>query len=143
MDPRSIGSPELVEHMLEVCATLGRTQGPRFAVFYGCMYYGLMRPSEVAALTERACELPPDGWGWLTITDAFTTVGRPYTDDGTVHEHRGLKGRTKGRPNARARKPARRVPVPPELVTMLREHMSRFGTGPDGRIFRSGQGNPV
>ncbi len=26
---------------------------------------------------------------------------------------------------------------------MLREHIARFGTGPDGRIFRSEQDNPV
>lgn len=132
IDPRAIGSPELVEHMLDVCATIGTTQGPRFRAFYGCMYHGLMRPSEVAALTVGACELPAEGWGWLTISDASITVGRAYTDDGLAHEHRGLKGRTRGRPNARARKPTRRVPIPPELVTMLREHIARFGTGPDG-----------
>ena len=70
IDPRAIGSPELVEHMLDVCATIGTTQGPRFRAFYGCMYHGLMRPSEVAALTVGACELPAEGWGWLTISDA-------------------------------------------------------------------------
>jgi hypothetical protein len=26
---------------------------------------------------------------------------------------------------------------------MLREHIARFGAGPDGRIFRSGRDNPV
>jgi integrase len=143
VDPRSIGSPRLVESMLDMCGTVGTTQGARFRAFFGCMYYGLMRPSEVAALTVGACDLPAEGWGWLTISDASTTVGRAYTDDGQVHEHRGVKGRTRGRPNPRARKPSRRVPVPPELVVMLREHIARFGTGPDGRIFRSEQGNPV
>ena len=35
-----------------------------------------------------------------------------------IHEHRGLKGRNKGRPSSdpRARRPTRRVPIPPELV---------------------------
>jgi integrase len=143
LDPRSIGGPELVEHMLDVCGTIGATQGPRFRAFFGCMYHGLMRPSEVAALTVGACELPEDGWGWLTISDASTTAGKQFTDSGQVHEHRGLKGRTRGRPTARARKPSRRVPIPPELVTMLRDHISSFGAGPDGRIFRSRQGNPL
>ena len=57
----------------------------------------------------------------------------------------GLKGRTKGRPPSgrRARRPARRVPVPPELVILLRGHLERYGTGPDGRLFRSQGGNPL
>jgi hypothetical protein len=33
----------------------------------------------------------------------------------------------------RARKATRRVPIPPELVAMLRAHLEQFGTGPDGR----------
>jgi integrase len=143
LDPRSIGGPELVEHMLDVCGTIGATQGPRFRAFYGCMYHGLMRPSEVAALTVAACELPSEGWGWLTISDATVSAGRFFTDDGLVHEHRGLKGRTRGSPSTRARKPSRRVPIPPELVAMLREHVAEWGTSPEGRIFRSRQGNPI
>jgi len=143
LDYRAIGSPELVESMIETCRTLGTTQGARFRAFYGCMYFSMMRPSEVAALTLSACELPEDGWGWLTIADASPTAGRAYTDDGQAHEHRGLKGRTRGRPSTRARKPSRRIPAPPELVATLREHIARFGVGPDGRIFRSERGNPV
>ena len=144
LDYRTIGSPELVESMIETCRTLGTTQGARFRAFYGCMYFSMMRPSEVAALTLSACELPEDGWGWLTIADASTTAGRAYTDDGLTHEHRGLKGRTRGRPGTRARKPSRRIPAPPELVAMLREHIARFGVGP-GRArlsFRARQPDP-
>ena len=51
--------------------------------------------------------------------------------------------RTRGRPGTRARKPSRRIPAPPELAAMLREHIARFGAGPDGRIFRSERGNPI
>jgi integrase len=83
--------------------------------------------------------------GRLTFTDSNTAAGKAFTDDGQVHEHRGLKGRTKGRPpgGRRARRPARQVPVPPELVTLLRDHLERYGTGPDGRLFRSENGNPL
>ncbi len=83
--------------------------------------------------------------GHLTFTDSSPAAGRAFTDDGKVHEHRGLKGRTKGRPNidARSRRPARRVPIPPELVALLREHIARSGAGPGGRLFRSQNGNPV
>ena len=75
-------------------------------------------------MTLSACELPEDGWGWLTIADASTTAGRAYTDNGLTHEHRGLKGRTRGRPGTRARKPSRRIPAPPELVAMLPDLVS-------------------
>src|SRR5690349_8579520 len=65
-------------------------------------------------------------------------------DDGRTHEHRGLKGRTRGRPSRdpRACRPTRRVPIPPELVDLLCAHLEQFGTGQDGRLFRSENGNP-
>jgi integrase len=107
------------------------------------MFYAMMRPSEVAALTRSGCELPAQGWGHLTFADSSPSAGRAYTDDGQMHEHRGLKGRTRGRPTTGTRKAARRVPVPPELVVMLREHLDLFGTAPDGRLFRSENGNPI
>lgn len=113
--------------------------------FYGCMFYAMMRPSEVAALTEEGCYLPETGWGHLTFADASPAAGRAFTDDGKVHEHRGLKGRNKGRPNisSRGRRAARRVPIPPALVALLREYIKRFGVAPDGRVFRSENGNPL
>jgi len=140
-----VGSPALVAEMLAACGRVGRRQGPRFAAFYGCMYYAMMRPSEVGALTRSGCYLPDHGWGHLTFADASPTPGKAYTDDGRSHEHRGLKGRTRGRPSRdpRARKPTRRVPIPPELVALLRAHLEQFGTGPDGRLFRSENGNPI
>jgi integrase len=131
--------------MLVGCSYVGQTQGPRFVAFYGCMYYAMMRPSEVVALTTNGCYLPGEGWGHLTFADSSPAPGRAFTDDGKVHEHRGLKGRNKGRPNvdARARRPIRRVPIPPELVVLLREHLARFDAGRDGRLFRSENGNPI
>jgi integrase len=143
LDPRAVGSPALVADMIKACGTVGRRQGPRFQAFYGCMFYALMRPSEVAALTKTSCHLPEQGWGHLTFADASPAAGRAYTDDGQVHEHRGLKGRTKGRPTPSARRPVRKVPVPPELVHLLRAHLETYGTAPDGRVFRSENGNPI
>ena len=34
----------------------------------------------------------------------------------------------------------RRVPIPPELVTLLRKHIDQYGTAPDGRLFRTYRG---
>ena len=129
--------------MLKACATVGKRQGPRFQAFYGCMFYALMRPSEVAALTRQGCHLPGSGWGHLIFADSSPAPGRAYTDDGQVHEHRGLKGRTKGRPAPSARRPVRKVPIPPELVELLRGHIEQFGVAQDGRLFRSENGNPI
>jgi integrase len=143
LDPRAVASPALAAAMLDACGTIGKRQGQRFRAFYGCMFYALMRPSEVAALTREACHLPGTGWGYLIFADASPAPGRAYTDDGQVHEHRGLKGRTKGRPTPRARRPVRKVPIPPELVELLRAHIETFGTAPDGRLFRSENGNPL
>jgi integrase len=145
IDPRSVGTPALIAGMLTACSYVGLRQGPRFAAFFACMYYAMMRPAEVAALTIDGCHLPAQGWGQLTFADSSPAAGKAFTDDGQVHEHRGLKGRTRGRPatDRRARRPARRVPIPPELVALLREHIERYGTGPDGRLFRSENGNPI
>ncbi|TMZ64836.1 hypothetical protein EMG21_29160, partial [Klebsiella pneumoniae] len=70
-----------------------------------------------------------------TSRSAFSAPGRQWTNDGAVHEERGLKGR--------GRRASRTVPIPPVLVGMLREHLRQFGIGMDGRLFRSEQGNPI
>jgi len=140
-----VGSPALIADILTACSYVGTRQGPRFVAFYGCMYYAMMRPSEVAALTREGCHLPEQGWGCLVFADASTAAGRAFTDDGKVHEHRGLKGRTRARgaSGPQSRRPVRKVPIPPELVGLLRAHVAEFGTGQDGLLFRSEQGNPI
>jgi integrase len=147
VDPRSVGSPELVAFMLVAASYVGRRQGPRFVAFFGCMFYAMMRPAEVTSLTEYGCVLPQTGWGRLIFSDSSPAAGRDFTDTGRVHEERGLKGRdrqTSARTRtARARRATRNVPIPPELVALLREHIQRFGTGPGGRLFRSESGNPI
>jgi integrase len=135
VDPRSVGSPQLVADMLTVATYVGVRQGPRFAAFFGCMFYGLMRPAEVARLTKASCYLPEKGWGVLTFGDSAPAPGREWTDSGDVHEERGLKGRS--------RRAVRKVPIPPELIHLLREHVERFGTAPDGRLFRSERGGLI
>jgi len=47
----------------------------------------------------------------------------------TTHEERGLKHR--------AKTDTRRVPIPPDLLTIVGEHLAEFGTAPDGRLFRT------
>lgn len=54
---------------------------------------------------------------------------------GTSHEERQLKHW--------AKKIARPVPIPPELVRLLRRHLDEHGTAPDGRLFSGGRGGPL
>ena len=37
----------------------------------------------------------------------------------------------------------RHVPIPPELVGVLRAHIDRYGIAADGRLFRQSNGNVV
>jgi integrase len=147
VDPRSVGSAELVALMLTYASYVGRRQGPRFVAFFGCMFYAMMRPAEVTSLGEDGCHLPDTGWGRLIFSESSPAAGREFTDDGRVHEDRGLKGRdrqARARTRAaRARRATRNVPIPPALVRLLREHIEMFGTGPGGRLFRSENGNPI
>ena len=123
VDPRAVGSPALVAPMLEACGTIGKRQGPRFRAFYGCMFYALMRPSEVAALTREGCHLPETGWGHLIFADSSPAAGqglhrrrpgpraprpqRPH--QGQAHPE-GPQARPEGPDPARARRaPARRT----------------------------------
>ncbi len=54
---------------------------------------------------------------------------REWTGDGEVHETR--------RPKGGPRNAIRRVPIPPVLVQMIREHVGQFGTAPEGRLSRT------
>ena len=118
--------------LIAAIATTGRTQGPRLAALYGCMYYAMLRPSEAASLLLDECDLPEHGWGRLEFSEVSSAAGRDWTDDGQVHETRKPKG---GPRNA-----VRRVAIPPVLVRMLREHVQVHGTAPDGRLFRTYRG---
>ncbi|TYK53073.1 tyrosine-type recombinase/integrase [Actinomadura decatromicini] len=129
IDPRVVGSPEQIRRLLTAVEAVGRTQGPRFVAFFACMYYGMLRPAEVSHLREQDCRLPSTGWGLLLLEKNSPAAGKAFTDDGETHDERGLKGR--------GHKDVRPVPIPPELVAILRAHIEVFGTGPGGLLFRS------
>jgi integrase len=132
VDRRRVANPAQMRALLEAIRSTGKTQGPRLVALYGCMYYGMLRPSEAASLMLTECTLPERGWGLLEFSEVRSAAGRQWTDDGEVHEKRKPKG---GPRNA-----IRRAPIPPELVRLLQEHMDQFGTAPDGRLFRTYRG---
>ncbi|POM25236.1 uroporphyrinogen-III synthase [Actinomadura rubteroloni] len=129
IDQRRVPNPNQVAALLDAIGDVGKTQGPRLVALFGCMYYGMMRPSEAVYLRRDNCvSLPATGWGTLELERVMSAAGKQWTDDGEVHEERGLKGRAEG-----TRRP---VPIPPELVTLLMAHLDAYGTAADGRLFR-------
>lgn len=110
-------------------------RGPRLAAMFACMYFGGLRPAEEVDLRQGDCELPSTGWGRLYVANTASEVGRRFTDTGRRHDQRGLKHRPD--------KEVRPVPIPPELVKILRAHIAEFGVAPDGRLFRQPSGAVV
>ena len=66
------------------------------------------------------------------MSASASRAGRAWTDEGTARQERGLKHR--------ADNETRTIPIPPVLVRLLRAHIKRFGTTPDGRIFQTARG---
>ena len=109
---------------------------PELTAFYGCLYYAYMRPGEAKMLRKEDCvDLPESGWGLLLLTGNSPRVGSEWTDSGDSHEARQLKHR--------AQRITRPVPIPPELVRLLRHHLHEHGTTDDGRLFRGERGGPL
>jgi integrase len=131
LDPAVVASPDQVSALLEAVA---RTQ-PELTAFFGCLYYAALRPEEAVALRLPDCHLPGSGWGKLRLAAATTRTAAAWTDSGASHDQRGLKHRPDGA--------IRMVPVPPVLVTVLRAHVTAYGTAPDGRLFRGTRGGPL
>lgn len=129
VDPASVANPRQVRSLLEGVRNQGE-RGIHLEPFFGCLYYASMRPAEV--LTASQCHLPESGWGKFTLRGGIVHAGRDWTDDGRAHQDRHLK--------ARAARYSRVVPIPSHFVAMLREHIKRHGTAPDGRLFRTSRG---
>jgi integrase len=134
VDPEVAVNPEQAAALIAEVGKQGKV-GPTLKAFFGCMYYAAMRPAEVVQLERSRCVLPESGWGRLVLNASSPRVGASWTDDGASHDVRGLKHR--------ASKATRPVPIPPELVALLRDHLEKYGTAADGRLFRTGPGGMV
>jgi integrase len=86
-----------------------------------------MRPGEVLHLRRDHCTLPPTGWGQLLLTGSTQRTGLTWGDGMSTMEDRERKHRSQ--------KATRPVPACPELVAILDNHLTAYGTGPDGRLF--------
>jgi integrase len=134
VDPSVVINPQQAEKLL---AAVGEdpNDGPRFVAFFGCLYYAALRPGEATALRLDNCTLPANGWGQLKLSRSEPRAGSRWTDSGEVRDSRGLKHRPS--------KASRIVPIPQALVQLLREHVTKYPAGPDGRLFRTTRDKPL
>jgi integrase len=137
VDPRCVINPEQARRFINTAGSLGE-RGKRLKAFYGCLYYAALRPEEAIALRKvNIVSLPEqeEEWGEFLLTDSQTRSGSRWSDDGSVRPHRELKHRAEGE--------TRTVPIHPDLVKLLRDHIAEFGTGPGGRIFSLPRGGVI
>jgi integrase len=86
--------------------------GEHLEAFYACLHYAALRPSEAVMLRESDLHLPKKGWGRIVLAASASRAGMAWTDQGTARQERGLKHR--------AAHETRTIPIPPELVKLLR-----------------------
>jgi len=86
-------------------------------------------------LRESDLHLPTNGWGRIDLAASASRAGTASTDHGTARQERGLKHR--------AAHETRTITIQPELVKLLRTHIRRYGTTPDGRIFQTARGGII
>lgn len=108
--------------------------GARFAAFFALIGLVGMRPSEVAGLQVADLTLPADGWGTARLRGAIPSPGSRYTDTAGTRQAKGLKHRPTGA--------VRSVPLPPDVVVMLRLHLKRWPPV-DGLVFTNANGRSV
>ena len=103
-------------------------------LYMACTCAGL-RLVPAAPPVDAVTRVPiaPEGRvGRIVLSASASRAGRPWTDEGTARQERGLKHR--------ADNETRTIPIPSVLVRRLRAHIRRFGTTPDGRIFQTARG---
>ncbi|MGI5493218.1 tyrosine-type recombinase/integrase [Microtetraspora malaysiensis] len=136
VDRRVVVNPVQARELLAAVTYAGRvTRGRHLRAFFACLYFAGLRPAEALGLRKQDCHLPASGWGRLVLAKSKPQANKRWTDSGEAHDDRGLKHRAvdEGRP----------VPIPPELVTILREHIEEFGAHDDGRLFRTSRGGVI
>jgi site-specific recombinase XerC len=132
VDPRTVVSSAQARRLLTAVGKEGE-RSERMVAFFGCMYYAALRPEEAVELRpENLVSLPDQGWGELLLTGAEPRSGTWWTDSGSARQHRELKHRPRGE--------TRPVPIHPELVALLIQHVKKYPPGPDGRIFTGPRG---
>ena len=115
VDVRALPGPAATAEAIDAIVTQ-QPGSKTYRVMTAVAYYAGLRPSEVVMLRVRSAVLPIDGWGRLEVTEADISFDEP--------------GEPKTGP--------RSVPIPPVLVTMLREWIDDNDlTSPERLLFRT------
>lgn len=114
IDLRRLPEPSEVGRLLEVMES-HQPASRMYRAMTAVVYYAGMRPSEVVALCPRHLELPEKGWGVVHVREADTMADEP--------------GEPKTGP--------RDVPIPPVLVSILREWVEERNLGSDDPLFHT------
>ena len=115
VDVRTLPGPAVMAKAIDAIVTQ-QPGSKTYRVITAVAYYAGLRPSEVVMLRVRSAVLPSEGWGRLDVTKADISFDEP--------------GEPKTGP--------RSVPIPPVLVTMLREWVEQNDlTAPDKLLFRT------
>jgi integrase len=127
IDPRTVVNTDQARRFLAAVTATG-PRGERMTAFFGLMYYAALRPEEAVDLRpDNLTHLPDSGWGEMLLTHSEPRSGTSWTDNGQPRQRRELKHRAPGE--------TRTVPLHPDLVTLLRDHLKRYSTSPRERIF--------
>lgn len=136
IDKRALLNPDQAARLLGWVRRRPRG-GERLHGFFATMYYAGARPEEVVAMGVADVRLPDedaeDQWCELLFHTAQPEVGKNWTDDGEIHEERGLKGR--------ASDDTRVVPGHPSLTRILREHIKNTNLEPRDLLFQGEKGD--
>jgi len=114
---RQLPTPQTIAKVLDAMPS-HQPASRTYQVMTAVAYYAGLRPSEVVMLRADALELPDDGWGRLHVTEADVSFDEP--------------GEPKPGP--------RSVPIPPQLVVMLREWVDASGHRGQDLLFRTRTG---
>lgn len=118
VDTRRLPEPHTMAGVIDAI----RTHQPgshTYQVMTAVAYYAGLRPSEVVMLRPRSLTLPATGWGQIAVVEAdidWDEPGEPKTGE-------------------------RVVPIPPNLVALLRSWSAELDLADDDLLFRTRNGN--
>ncbi|MET9769501.1 hypothetical protein [Streptomyces sp. NPDC006415] len=127
----SVPGPARARKLIDAVGAQG-DRGRHLKAFFGCIYYAATCPGETVTLRASDFTLPEEVWDQVVLPSSSARVGSGWTDSDESYDSRGLK--------KRARKATREVPLPPDLVCLVRDHITEFSTAGDGRLFRTARG---
>jgi integrase len=118
--PELIMTPEQFRDVL-VHVPSHQPNSRRYMTFYAIMYLAGLRPHEVHPLNDQHLVLPEHGWGTILVRLGRRAASKRWQPDGPIDVEQTKTGN-------------RDVPIPPQLVELLEDHIKEWGPGP---LFRS------